>query len=142
MPRKHYMWYITSQGISYLYSLLVTLNIILRISFYNHTIWVSPALSINCFTLFHQFLITYFHVICKYYHIDEDGGVLGYSTQDYQREIPLRKYWMRFPINISPLFIPTLDFKFQILNQHCAPKKYQNNLITFILTYNINNYLS
>ena len=69
-------------------------------------------------------------------------AVLGYPIQDYQHNITLRKYQMRLHVNISPIFITTLNFELYIINHHCAPNNQQDNLIAFILARNSINYLS
>ena len=57
-----------------------------------------PEIVTNCFTRLREKYLTYFYVIFKYYHTEEDGGVLGYPIQDSQHKITLRKYLMGFPV--------------------------------------------
>ena len=50
------------------------------------------------------------------------GGVLGYRTEDYQRNILLSESWMKFPFKIAyHYFFPLLVSNLQIRYHRCTP---------------------
>ena len=92
----YFTWFSVITLIPYLYSYLMITNIIMNHFFYNHTFCRLPVSIIYGFTSLYEIFITYLYVIHMYCHIQEDGGVWGYPTQDFKQNIPLRKYRMRF----------------------------------------------
>ena len=104
-PHKRWTCYLSTKVIYYLYSLLVILKILLKVFFWNQTFQRLPKTVTNIFTIMRYFPLTYFYVLCKYYQKGEYGVVLGYPIQYFQGNIPLIKYWIKFPLWIvSNLF--------------------------------------
>ena len=98
---------------------------------------------------------------CKFFN--KTSRVASYLFPYYSQVLPNQKIWgsvrvsdsispMRdslenslneIPfVNSLPLFLPTINLEFQILNYHCALNSQQDNIITFILTCNSNAFLS
>ena len=85
---------------SIFYSLLMILNILLKIFLYNKHFRHLPVLVTYCFMRLREFPITCFYILFKYYQTGKDRGVVGYPIQDSQHDIPLRKYRTIFPVKI------------------------------------------
>ena len=98
--------------------------------FYPYTFSHLPAVVKYHFMRLRDFLIIYFHIICKNSHNNEDWGVLGYlfSLQWFPHQWrwgSARVYYSGFTtldtfeiisnciffVNIFPIFPPTLSFK-------------------------------
>ena len=71
--------------------------------------------------------------IVKIFRVSNSGFPTQYSFDQISNEIPC--------VNIFLQFLTTLDFELQIRNHHCTPNSQQDNIITFILTFNINTFL-
>ena len=88
----------------------------------------------------------YLYVICRYCRNHKDGGggilsVLVFYTKDSINQIKNR-FLETFTAQSFPLFLYTGSIKLYIQNHHCAPNSLQDNIITFIFTFNINYSLS
>ena len=126
-PRTRLTCYLSINLVYHFYSLLMILNILLNIFFYDKSYQRFPTTVRYCFTWLRKFPIKYFHVICKYYQSSKYGRVLGYPIQDPQCDIPLRKTLNNILcVNSFLIFLPTPNFKLKIRNHHCAPNIYQN----------------
>ena len=65
----------------------------------------------------------------------------------YNLSFPMQDYFEKILdaipcVKSFTLFITTINLELKIKNQHCKKNRQEDNLITFILTWNINTYLS